>query len=417
MAAITVTTLGKAYKQYPTRWARLVEWLDPRGKNRHQLHWVLQDISFTVKPGEAVGIIGVNGAGKSTLLKMISGTTQPTTGSVQISGCVAALLELGMGFHPDFTGRQNALMAGQLLGYSIEEISLLMPNIEDFAEIGDYIDQPVRVYSSGMQVRLAFSVATAIRPSILIIDEALAVGDIAFQRKCFARIEQYRKQGTALLFVSHDLETVKKMCNSAILINHGKIELFDSPKKVCEEYERILFGGRKKNQPSIEVRRSRHDANLTISPTESYGDGSTVISNFRFENSQGIEANIFAGGEMMFWRFFVSFEAKTIDPIFSIMLKTREGVCVYYVDSKILGIHYGSFAAGDTCEFKMRLRNNLAPGAYFLNTAVRTERGDTQTVHHRLVDVATVSITPRVEGEYPGGLVDLEAFFEMKRKA
>lgn len=416
MAAITVSTLGKAYKQYPTRWARLVEWLDPRGKHRHHLRWVLQDINFTVEPGEAIGIIGVNGAGKSTLLKMISGTTQPTTGSVHISGRVAALLELGMGFHPDFSGRQNALMAGQLLGYSIEEISLLMPTIESFAELGDYIDQPVRVYSSGMQVRLAFSVATAIRPSILIVDEALAVGDIAFQRKCFARIEQYRERGTALLFVSHDLETVKKMCNSAMLINNGKIENFGSPKKVCEEYERILFGGHKKNQSSIKAQRSQHDSSLTISPTESYGDGSTVISNFRLENSQEIAANVFAGGEVMLWRFFVSFEAEIINPIFSIMLKTREGVCVYYVDSKILKIHHGSFASGDTCEFKIHLRNNLAPGTYFLNTAIRTERGDTQTVHHRLVDVATVATTPRVEGVYPGGLADLEASFEMKRK-
>ncbi|MEN4100658.1 MAG: ATP-binding cassette domain-containing protein, partial [Anaerolineaceae bacterium] len=166
MSAITVSHLGKAYKQYPNRWARLIEWIDPRGKPRHRLHWVLQDINFTVQPGEAVGIVGINGAGKSTLLKMITGTTQPTTGSVQINGRVAALLELGMGFHPDFTGRQNAVMAGQLLGLAVEEIAALMPEIEAFAEIGEYIDQPVRVYSSGMQMRLAFSVATARRPDV-----------------------------------------------------------------------------------------------------------------------------------------------------------------------------------------------------------------------------------------------------------
>ena len=164
MSTITVTNLGKAYKQYPTRWSRLVEWLTPSHMPRHTLKWVLKDINFTVNSGEAVGIIGINGAGKSTLLKMITGTTQPTTGSVVITGRVAALLELGIGFHPDFTGRQNAYMAGQLLGYGVEEITRLMPEIEAFAEIGDYIDQPVRVYSSGMQMRLAFSVATAHRP-------------------------------------------------------------------------------------------------------------------------------------------------------------------------------------------------------------------------------------------------------------
>ncbi len=164
MGTITVSNLGKAYKQYLTRWSRLAEWVLPGRKVRHTLTWVLQDINFMVKPGEAVGIIGINGAGKSTLLKMITGTTQPTTGSVHITGRIAALLELGMGFHPDFTGRQNVFMAGQLLGYSVEEIVRLMPDIEAFAEIGDYIDQPVRVYSSGMQMRLAFSVATARGP-------------------------------------------------------------------------------------------------------------------------------------------------------------------------------------------------------------------------------------------------------------
>jgi lipopolysaccharide transport system ATP-binding protein len=192
MGTITVTNLGKAYKQYPSRWSRLAEWLLPGDKPRHNLHWVLQDINFTVNPGEAVGIVGINGAGKSTLLKMITGTTQPTTGSVQLTGRVAALLELGMGFHPDFTGRQNAFMAGQLLGFSVEEIARLMPNIEAFAEIGDYIDQPVRVYSSGMQMRLAFSVATATRPDILIVDEALSVGDAYFVHKSFGRIKQFR---------------------------------------------------------------------------------------------------------------------------------------------------------------------------------------------------------------------------------
>ena len=204
MGTITVSQLGKAYKHYPTRWSRLAEWLIPGSRPRHTMKWVLQDISFTVKAGEAVGIVGINGAGKSTLLKMITGTTQPTAGTVSVTGRVAAMLELGMGFHPDFTGRQNAIMAGQLLGYSVEEINRLMPEIEAFAEIGDYIDEPVRVYSSGMQMRLAFSVATAHRPDILIVDEALSVGDAYFQHKSFARIREYSKLGTTLLIVSHD---------------------------------------------------------------------------------------------------------------------------------------------------------------------------------------------------------------------
>jgi len=188
MGSIIVNNLDKGYKHYPTRWSRLREWLHPRGKAYHSMHWVLQGISFEVRPGEAVGIIGINGAGKSTLLKMIVGTTRPTSGSIHVTGRVAAMLELGMGFHPDFTGRQNVFMAGQLLGYSVEELTRLMPEIEAFAEIGEYIDQPVRVYSSGMQMRLAFSVATATRPDVLIVDEALSVGDTYFQHKSFDRL-------------------------------------------------------------------------------------------------------------------------------------------------------------------------------------------------------------------------------------
>ena len=236
MGSIRVSNLGKAYKQYASRWSRLAELLLPFGKKQHQLKWILQDIDFHIEAGEAVGIIGINGAGKSTLLKLITGTTQATTGQVNTSGRVAALLELGMGFHPDFTGRQNALMAGQLAGWGTTEISALMPQIEDFAEIGEYIDQPVRVYSSGMQVRLAFSVATAIRPDILIVDEALAVGDVFFQQKCFDRIRAYCAAGTTLLFVSHAVGTVYSLCNRAILIAGGRIALDSTPRAVIDLY-------------------------------------------------------------------------------------------------------------------------------------------------------------------------------------
>ena len=240
MGTITVNNLGKAYKQYPTRWGRLAEWVLPSHKPRHKLKWVMQDVSFIVNPGEAVGIIGVNGAGKSTLLKMITGTTQPTTGSVCITGRVAAMLELGMGFHPDFTGRQNAHMAGQLLGYRVDEIASLMPTIEAFAEIGEYIDQPVRVYSSGMQMRLAFSVATAHRPDVLIVDEALSVGDAYFQHKSFDRIREFRKQGTTLLIVSHDKAAIQSICDRAILLNAGRLAMQGEPEAVMDYYNAML---------------------------------------------------------------------------------------------------------------------------------------------------------------------------------
>jgi len=240
MGQIRVTDLGKAYKRYPNRWARLREWLTPGNVPRHQAHWVMRGISFTVAPGEAVGIIGNNGAGKSTLLKIITGATQASEGTVETTGRVAALLELGMGFHPDFTGRQNVFMAGQLLGHSVALLHQQFSAIEAFAEIGDYIDQPVRTYSSGMQVRLAFSVATAIRPDILIVDEALSVGDAYFQHKSFARIRQFRDQGTTLLFVSHNPGAVKTLCNRAILLDQGIMARDGAPDDVLDYYNAVI---------------------------------------------------------------------------------------------------------------------------------------------------------------------------------
>jgi lipopolysaccharide transport system ATP-binding protein len=240
MGTITVSGLGKAYKQYPTRWSRLLEWVTPGGKPRHSLKWVLRDLGFTVQAGESVGIVGVNGAGKSTLLKMITGTTQPTTGSISVQGRVAALLELGMGFHPDFTGLQNAVMAGQLLGYHVDEMHRLMPAIREFAEIGDAIEKEVRTYSSGMHVRLAFAVATAARPDILIVDEALAVGDAYFQHKCYDRIREFREAGTTLLFVSHDPGAVKSLCSRAILLDCGSLVLDGEPEGVLDYYNAML---------------------------------------------------------------------------------------------------------------------------------------------------------------------------------
>ncbi|KQQ33667.1 hypothetical protein ASF61_11455 [Duganella sp. Leaf126] len=240
--AITVSGVGKAFKRYPTRWARLAEWLLPWRGARHQQHWVLQDIDFRIAAGEAVALIGVNGAGKSTLLKLITGTTLPTVGSVTAHGRVAALLELGLGFHPDFTGRQNVLMAGQLMGLEAGRLAALLPAIVAFAGIGDYLDQPVRLYSSGMQMRLAFSVATCERPDILIVDEALAVGDVFFQQQCFDRIRRYTAAGTTLLFVSHSMGTVMDICDRALYIRQGRLAFDGAPRTAVDRYQAELLG-------------------------------------------------------------------------------------------------------------------------------------------------------------------------------
>lgn len=238
MGHLCVKNVGKAYKRYPKKLGRMAEWCG--FGNHHELKWVLRDINFEVAPGEAIGIIGANGAGKSTLLKIVTGTARPTTGKVEIGGRIAALLELGLGFNPDFTGRQNVYMSAQLHGLDNNEISSKMQEIENFAEIGDYIDQPVRTYSSGMQVRLAFSVATATRPEILIVDEALSVGDTYFQHKSFDRIRKFREQGTTLLFVSHSPGAIKTLCDRAILIDQGVIVRDDVPEAVLDYYNAMI---------------------------------------------------------------------------------------------------------------------------------------------------------------------------------
>ena len=231
-SSISLTGIGKAFRTYPSPWARLREWLGLTSRAAYQGAWVLRHVDLDFKKGEAVGIVGLNGAGKSTLLKLIAGVTQPTEGSVKVSGKLSALLELGMGFHPDFTGRQNLLTAGQLMGIPLRRLEVLMPEIEAFAEIGEYIDRPVRVYSSGMQMRLAFSLATADQPDVLIVDEALSVGDAYFQQKSFDRIRQFKASGTTLILVSHDHFAIQSICDRAILLQGGSVTLDADPESV-----------------------------------------------------------------------------------------------------------------------------------------------------------------------------------------
>ncbi len=240
MGTVTIAGLGKAYRQYKHPSGRLLEWLG--AGSHHTERWILRNLNLNISAGESVGLIGRNGAGKSTLLKLVTGVSIPTEGSVALNGRVASLLELGLGFHPEFTGRQNVYMQGSLQGWSREQIDSLMSAIIEFAEIGDYFDRPVRIYSSGMQVRLAFSIATAVSPDILIVDEALAVGDAYFQHKCFNRIRDYRAAGTTLLFVSHDPGAVKTLCDRAVLIDGGRFVLDGKPADVLDYYNALISG-------------------------------------------------------------------------------------------------------------------------------------------------------------------------------
>ncbi len=388
MSTITVTNLGKAYKLYPARWSRLAEWLLPGHKPRHQLKWALHDITFTVNPGEAVGIIGVNGAGKSTLLKIITGTTQPTTGSMHITGRVAALLELGMGFHPDFTGRQNVLMAGQLQNLTPHQIRDVMPAVENFAAIGDYIDQPVRVYSSGMQMRLAFAVATAVRPDILIVDEALAVGDAAFQRKCFQRIETFRAEGTTLLFVSHDVDTVKRLCGKAVFLDKGFMKMEGKAKDVCDAYEKHLFGGQAKRPVSVdsEAPKGHMDSSLSAASIEKqYGDGGACIASVQIEIDSGDIVNVIPEGVKFYIAYTVAFSRKCRGVCFGMMIKTVEGVPVYGTNTTGWA-NQQDFDCGQMTSVRFALEGNLAPGTYYLNVGVYCASSEGQLCLHRRID-------------------------------
>jgi len=313
-------------------------------------------------PGQALGIIGMNGAGKSTLLKIITGTTMPTHGSVEMTGRVAALLELGMGFHPDFTGRQNAYMAGQLLGLSIEKISELMPEIEAFAEIGEYIDQPIRMYSSGMQVRLAFSVATAHRPDILIIDEALSVGDAYFQHKSFERIRQYKDLGTTLLLVSHDKTAVQTICDTAVLLNEGKIEKSGDPEEVFDYYNALIA---KKDNAEVVINRLDNGKAQVSS-----GTGEAKVESVRLLSQTGTPIKCVGVGDAVT----LEVSVKVLDPVDSLVLgygiKDRYGNVMFGTNTWHTDQVLYNPKPGQRFIFRIGFLANFGIGSYSVQTAL-----------------------------------------------
>lgn len=427
MGAITVAGLGKAYKTYPTRFARLKEWLIPFSTPRHRLNWVLQDINFTVTPGEAVGIIGLNGAGKSTLLKAIAGTTKPTTGTVQVTGRVAALLELGIGFHPDFTGRQNVYMAGQLLGYTGAEIDGVMSGIEVFAEIGDYIDQPVRVYSSGMQVRLAFAVATSIRPDVLLVDEALSVGDAYFQAKCYQRIKHFKQQGMTLILVSHSPNDVVKHCERAIMLKNGRIELDGSSREVTNRYLDELSGkefvASDATRPDTEdtARPSMLDGNSDEFHTRPgyntneyrWGHGGAAILDYIFVADGQHYPSRIEGNTLTDFHFKVRFDADFDKVVPGLLIKTLEGIFLYGTNSffSTHGRLNISARAGDIKIFKFSIPLKLNEGDYLLSFGISSGDPLQKLIPlDRRYDSAMIHVGRTTQ---LSGIVDMEASFEV----
>ncbi len=383
MAMIVVEDIGKAYRQYRSRWGRLFEWLLPLARPRHHLKWVLKNISFSVSPGEAVGIIGLNGAGKSTLLKIITGTTLATTGRIKITGRVAALLELGMGFHPDFTGRQNVIMAGQLLGLSVADLMRLMPEIESFAEIGEYMDEPVRIYSSGMQVRLAFSVATAVRPDILIVDEALSVGDVYFQHKSFQRIKAFRESGTTLLIVSHDKSAIQTVCDRAILLSGGTIAMEGDPEAIFDFYNAQLAAHQESN--SVECIDLGAGGKIRVES----GSREATIESIAIYSTSGRRLSVVSVGEPIQIRIRVKIHSEIKGLVLGYGIKDRLGQVMfgtntYHTKQKIYDCH-----EGEEYEFTVSFNANLGVGSYSVQAAL-VENSDHLDKNYHWIDIGYV---------------------------
>ncbi|MFW6345605.1 MAG: ABC transporter ATP-binding protein [Halomonas sp.] len=413
MYALQVTQLGKAFRHYASRRDRLLEWLG-RGP-RHQLTWVLRDLHFSVDPGEALGIIGVNGAGKSTLLKLIAGTAHATTGQIQVQGRVAALLELGLGFHDQFSGRHNAWTAAQLGGLDAATIAREMDGIIDFADIGAYFDQPVRTYSSGMKVRLAFAVATAVRPDILIIDEALAVGDVFFQQKCFERIRAYRDAGTTLLFVSHSMSAVYSLCERAILLHAGRIRHDGPPREVIDLYNAEVAhrlsasalqiteaaGAQQAGQPSGQPSNQRPG---------SYDTGSASIDSVQILDGER-PVQTLVSNQALRLRIQARFHQAFDDPHIGFQVRDRRGEILYRTHTHGQHLRIGPVAAGDRRCVDFAFHADLAPGDYSITVGV-AEGGDLEgRVRHSLTrrqDAAHFSIARNLDAPYWDGVCDLK---------
>ena len=344
---------------------RLGNWLSLGRCCNPQVHWALRNVNFSVEQGESVGIIGQNGAGKSTLLRILSGTIQPNTGRIETQGHISALLELGLGFHPDFSGRANALMACRMMGLSKAAGIALLPQIEAFSELGEYMDQPVRVYSTGMQVRLAFSAATAIRPEILIVDEALSVGDAYFQHKCVDRIRRFRQEGTTLLFVSHDPGAIKTLCQRALLLDKGRVIQEGTPDAVLDYYNALI--AKKSLDEEIQQVETRQGRTTTRS-----GSGIARIVEVEMCSAKGAKARAFRVGETARIRCTIEINGPLERPTIGLLIRDRLGNDIYGTNTHHLNIASGHWQAGERLVAEFALPLNLGPANYSISMAVHT---------------------------------------------
>ena len=383
--AIRVTDLVKVYKLYNKPSDRLKEAFGlARGKYKE--HYALNSVNLEIRQGETIGIIGTNGSGKSTILKIITGVLNPTSGSVEVNGRISALLELGAGFNMEYNGIENIYLNGTMIGFSEKEIDAKLQDILDFADIGDYVYQPVKTYSSGMFVRLAFAVAINIEPEILIVDEALSVGDVFFQAKCYRKFEEFKKLGKTIVFVSHDLSSISKYCDRVILLNQGVKLGEGSPKEMIDTYKRVLVG--QEEQPGQTAGKTD---NVNPELLE-YGTMAAKIEEYYITDDTGIRSTAVVKGSPFTVHMKVRFLEDVPAPIFAFSFKNSIGVEITGTNTMIEKAFLEGVQSGEVKEITFRQKMSLQGGEYLLSLGVTGYRGDQFEVYHRLYDTLNITV-------------------------
>ena len=415
--AIEVDNVQKIYKLYDKPSDRLKEAFGFGKKTKHKLHYALKGVSMKIYQGETVGIIGTNGSGKSTILKIITGVLNPTSGRVLVNGRISALLELGAGFNMEYNGIENVYLNGTMMGFSEKEIEAKLPEILSFADIGDYVYQPVKTYSSGMFVRLAFAVAINIEPEILIVDEALSVGDVFFQAKCYHKFEEFKKMGKTIVFVSHDLSSISKYCDRVYLLNQGNILGEGSPKAMIDTYKRVLVGqydesenageesenllddedlqraaAKKADGAAKDAAEASAEAKGQNPNALEHGPKQAQIEEFYITDDRGVPTNAILKGTMFTIHMKVRFMDPIPAPIFAFSVKNVIGVEITGTNTMIEKAFLDSVEPGDVKNVTFTQKMNLQGGEYLLSLGVTGYNQDTFEVYHRLYDALNITV-------------------------
>ena len=397
--AIKVEKVSKVYRLYDKPTDRVKDALGFGRKKRYKEHFALNDVSFEVKRGEAVGIIGTNGSGKSTILKIITGVLNPTSGEVTVDGRISALLELGAGFNMEYTGIENIYLNGTMCGFTREEVDERMQDILNFADIGDFVYQPCKTYSSGMFVRLAFAVAINIEPEILIVDEALSVGDVFFQAKCYKKFEEFKEMGKTIIFVSHDLSSISKYCDRVILLNKGDKVAEGGPKEMVNLYKRFLVNQGDVNSVLKADTAGPADgagewkSNYTINPElDEYGTGAANIIDFAVVDEEGRCTNSIIKGTTFQIKSKVRFLEQVDNPIFTFTFKNIKGTAVTGSNTMIEKVDIGTAEPGEVYVACFEQEMSLQGGEYLLSISCTGYANGEFRVYHRLYDVINVTV-------------------------